>query len=137
MGQRSSNNGGQHQGAYNVIYGERFVRSDPAQASRVLAVGPLSRSISAQRHDSVLVLACRLCQLERLACVEHLPHFCISAAQHGFPRIGRSSTCRLQCYLGWSVHLDVTNYQGHLKRVWPHDVSCCTWPPKYLLSAAL
>ena len=47
--------------------------------------GPVFRSFSAQRHDRVPILACRLRQLERLACIEHLPHVCISAAQYDAP----------------------------------------------------
>ena len=106
-----------------------------ARPLRFLVARPVARSFSAQRHDSIPILAYRLSQLERLACIEHLRHFSISGARHGFPRIGRSSMCMLQCQPGWLPHIDDQNHQGPLQTVWPHGVSHCAWPPKFALLA--
>ena len=72
-------------GTSNVGHGECLVRSDAGRALRCLAARLVSRSFSAQRHDSVPILACRLRQLERLACIEDLQQFCISASQCNAP----------------------------------------------------
>ena len=71
--QPRKNNGRRHQGAGDVGYGERLVCSKCAQAMRILLARLSASNFRAQRHDSGLILACQLRQLNRLALVEHLP----------------------------------------------------------------
>ena len=72
-------NGRRHQGACDVGHGKRLICSNHAQAVRTLLAGVSARNFSAQRHDSVLIVACQLRQLDRLAFVEHLPDYSVSA----------------------------------------------------------